>query len=335
MKKACLILVVIGGLLAGWIVLKSFSGSSNPSTYAQTATQVKRAAIANDQQGKSLADARKAFNTQINLGHIDNDPLERPPGALFSIVSYPSAVGALPAYLTRPPRGEGKHPAIVWITGGNANSIGDVWTPQPRDNDQTAAAFRDAGIVMMFPSLRGGNHNPGHEEGFYGEVDDVVAAADYLASLPYVDRNRIYLGGHSTGGVLALLTSENTARFRSVFAFGARSLGTDSPTYFDGIDLARLDPREVSLRAPALWLSSIRSPTFVIEGTGGNIDDLEYMRDHTTNSMVSFVRVEGADHFSVLGPATRVIAQKILEDTKASAHISLTSAELEGGLREK
>jgi dipeptidyl aminopeptidase/acylaminoacyl peptidase len=31
---------------------------------------------------------------------------------------------------------------------------------------------------------------------------------------------RIYLGGHSTGGTLALLVAESSDRFRSVFAFG-------------------------------------------------------------------------------------------------------------------
>jgi dipeptidyl aminopeptidase/acylaminoacyl peptidase len=61
---------------------------------------------------------------------------------------------------------------------------------------------------MMFPSLRGGNDNPGRHGGFYGEVDDVLAAHDYLSRQPYVDPKRIYPGGHSTGGTLALLTAE-------------------------------------------------------------------------------------------------------------------------------
>ena len=36
---------------------------------------------------------------------------------------------------------------------------------------------------MMFPSHRGGIDNPGQREGFFGEVDDILAA------LPYVDRD--------------------------------------------------------------------------------------------------------------------------------------------------
>ena len=135
-------------------------------------------------------------------------PPDQPPPKVFSLVRYKSPAGDLAAYLT-PDRGDGaKHPAIVWITGGDCNSIGDVWKDAPRKNDQTASAYRKAGIVLMFPSLRGGNDNPGRREGFLGEVDDVLAAADYVAAQPYVDPRRIYLGGHSTGGTLAMLVAE-------------------------------------------------------------------------------------------------------------------------------
>ena len=65
----------------------------------------------------------------------------------------------------------------------------------PRDNDQTAAAYRKAGIVLMFPSLRGGNDNPGHREGFLGEVEDVLAATEYLARQEYVDPTGALSGG--------------------------------------------------------------------------------------------------------------------------------------------
>ena len=73
---------------------------------------------------------------------------------------------------------------------------------------------------MMFPSLRGGNDNPGVREGFFGEVDDVLAAAEYLSKQAFVDPQRIYLGGHSTGGTLVLLVAECSGRFRAVFSFG-------------------------------------------------------------------------------------------------------------------
>ncbi|QRY79958.1 prolyl oligopeptidase family serine peptidase [Pseudomonas sp. PDNC002] len=284
-------------------------------------------------KSNALAQARKAFATQVNLGHLSNDPVEVPPDPSLKLITYPSAVGKLPAYLSADP-GDGKrHPAIIWITGGDANSIGDVWSQQPADNDQSASAYRAAGIITMYPSLRGGNSNPGHTEGFYGEVDDVIAAADFLAQQPYVDPQRIYLGGHSTGGVLTLLTAESSSRFRATFSFGPRAFGSGSPTFFSKVDLMKLAPQEIRLRAPILWLSSIKTPVFVIEGIEGMSYDLEQMRGASENPHVHFIRIAGADHFSGLGASNRVIARKVLEDTGPTSQISLSAEDIEKAMR--
>jgi dipeptidyl aminopeptidase/acylaminoacyl peptidase len=250
---------------------------------------------------------------------------------VFRLVKYSSPVGELSAYLTPDPGDGEKHPAIVWITGGDCNSIGELWEPAPRENDQTAAAYRTAGIIMMFPSLRGGNDNPGRREGFLGEVDDVLAAAEYLAAQSYVDPGRIYLGGHSTGGTLVMLVAEMTDRFRAVFAFGpvgdVRGYGGQFVYHQPGI-------REESiLRSPGYWLDSVRSPLFVIEGTGGNIDSLREMQGKATNPLVRFVTVTGVDHFAVLAPANEAIAAEILGDAGPTMGISLSDQKLKGGGR--
>ena len=46
-------------------------------------------------------------------------------------------------------------------------------------------------MVMLFPTLRGGNDNPGQREYFWSEVQDVAAAILQAAQLPYVDPARI------------------------------------------------------------------------------------------------------------------------------------------------
>ncbi len=127
---------------------------------------------------------------------------------------------------------------------------------------------------MMYPSLRGGNKNPGFIEGFYGEVDDVLGASEYLAKLDYVDPKRIYLGGHSTGGTLALLVAESTDRFRAVFAFGPVEDASDYGSKYLPFDIS--NRKEVDLRSPIKWLQAIRNPTFVFEGTErrSNIDSV-------------------------------------------------------------
>jgi acetyl esterase/lipase len=277
------------------------------------------------QQKLSLPEARAGFKPKLMPVSKGLDAAPEPPPAIFRKVYYDSPAGKLAAYVSQSADDGQKHPAIVWITGGDCNSIDDIWSPAPPSNDQTASAYRMAGIVMMFPSLRGGNDNPGVKETFLGEVDDVLAAADYLARQESVDPQRIYLGGHSTGGTLVLLVSECSDRFRAVFAFGAVSDVSHYPPELIPFDTS--NPREVELRSPGPWLSSIKSPTFVIEGTGGNYSSLQAMTRATTNPMVHFVTVTGADHFSVLAPTNDLIAGKILADKGATSNISLTSEE--------
>jgi dipeptidyl aminopeptidase/acylaminoacyl peptidase len=277
----------------------------------------------------SLTQARTGFKTQVTAPKIAGEAAETAPPAIFATVKYPAPAGSLTAYVSPNPKDGKKHPAIVWITGGDCNSIGDVWSPATPDNDQTAAAFRKAGIVMMFPSLRGGNNNPGVKEGFLGEVDDVLAATKWLEKQPYVDSKRIYLGGHSTGGTLAMLVAESSPRFRATFAFGpvddVAGYGADSGFLPFNIS----NEQEVKLRSPGYWLDSIKSPVWVIEGTSeGNIDAVQTMKNASSNPNAHFLTVQGADHFSVLAPTNRLLAQKILSDSGETTNISLTDDEL-------
>jgi len=280
-------------------------------------------------EAPDLAAAKAKYRTVIHFPSPSPTPVAKPPINLFSIVNYPSAVGDLAAYLTPDPGDGKKHPAIVWLTGGETNTIGDVWTPEDRDNDQSAAAYRQAGIVMMFPSLRGGNLNPGKQEGLYGEVDDVLAAADYLAALPYVDPARIYLGGHSTGGSLACLTAETRGdRFRAVFASGPVHDVSIYGDWFIPYDFTALPSLERTLRAPVEWLSSVKGRLFIVEGDGGNIGALRLMKARNTNANITFVEVPNATHFSVLAPLNDVLAAKIIADTSGALPFTLSSEEV-------
>jgi dipeptidyl aminopeptidase/acylaminoacyl peptidase len=279
-------------------------------------------------QLSSLFEARQGFKTTLRPQENPKQPVEQAPADIFQTIKYTASVGELAAYLSPNPKDGKKHPAIIWITGGDCNSIGDVWSPAPRSNDQTAAAFRQAGIVMMFPSLRGGNDNAGVKEGFLGEVDDVLAALDYLQKLDFVDPKQIYLGGHSTGGTLALLVAEYSNRFRAVFSFGPVEdvSGYGANSGFLPFDTSI--PKEVELRSPIKWLSSIKSPVWVFEGTEGNIDSLKAMAKASSNPNVHFIEIKNTSHFATLAPINERIAKKILQDTGAASNISFTEDEV-------
>lgn len=278
-------------------------------------------------QGASLVEARKGFQSKLVRRSNSKDPVENPPENVFQLVRYDSAVGKLPAYLTPDPKDGKKHPAIIWITGGDSNTIDNVWNPAAEHNDQTAAAYRKAGLVMMFPSLRGGNDNPGQRESFLGEVDDVIAAHQFLAKQSYVDPSRIYLGGHSTGGTLVMLVAACTDKFRGVFSFGpASDVSGYGPEYLH-FDYA--DKKEVELRSPGRWVASIQCPTFVFEGhLNGNVEDLLAMQGDNKNPKVQFFTVRGANHFSVLGKTNKHIAEKILRDEGPTCNLTFTAAEV-------
>src|SRR5262249_45093697 len=168
-----------------------------------------------------LREEAKGFNAKLMRKGANGHPHPKPPPNLFRIFQFESAVGKLGAYLTLDPNDGKKHPAIVWITGGDCSTIDEsLWQNSPVANDQTARQYRDARIVTMFPTQRGGNQNPGFHEGFFGEVDDIVSAAEFLATQDFVDPQRIYLGGHSSGATMVLLAAECSARFRAVFSIG-------------------------------------------------------------------------------------------------------------------
>ena len=274
----------------------------------------------------TLAEARKGF-TSRSTGQRANEPVPEPPAKVFRKVKYDSPAGQLAAYIT-PSLGDGKkYPAIIWITGGDCNSIGDVWSLTPAANDQSARQYRNAGIVMMFPSLRGGNDNPGTKEGYYGEVDDVIAAAEFLAKQDYVDPKRIYLGGHSTGGTLVMLVAASSDKFRAVFSFGPVEDMNHYDREYTPFDTS--NRRDLELRSPGRWLHSIQSPTFVFEGDASpNVRDLRAMAGASSNPKAHFYPVRGVDHFSILAPMNRFLAQKILKDDGPQTNLAFTEDEV-------
>ena len=311
------------GVYAGWMKQKRKDDAVHPWTQFQPHAS---AATSNKM---SLSQARLNFTTKLVRHEAEHSPDPPPPPKLFRAVRYDSPAGKLAAYISQPAKDGQKHPAIVWIVGGFSNSVGDTpWEPASPDNDQSASAFWKAGIVTMYPSFRGGADNPGYKESFYGEVDDVIAAADYLAKQDYVDPNRIYLGGHSTGGTMALLAAECSGRFRAVFAFGP----ADDVGGYGAADLMfdTTNDKEFDLRAPKLWLNSVQNPTFVFEGTShpSNADALRIMERASTNAKIHFYTVPGFSHFSILAPATRLLATKILSDDGPASNIAFTNAEL-------
>jgi len=283
-----------------------------------------------------LAAERKDFQTKIVADTLQPDgAAETPPAGIFRSVHYPSSVGPLVAYVTPDPQDGKKHPAVLWAHGGYGGIGSFLWQRQAPNNDQSARAFREAGLVLMAPSWRGENDNPGRFEMFYGEVDDLLAAREYLAQLPYVDPARIYLAGHSTGGTMALLAAEKGQGFRAVFSLGGvadleRRLAAGSTQAAPPFD--QRSPRELRLRSAIYFLSGLKSPTFYFEGkdqwTGQDASRMRAPAKQLHAPLQIFL-IPGADHFEIVLPVTRLIAAKIAQDNGSTAAIAFSQAEVE------
>ena len=295
-----------------------------------------RSNITGQQRGaeeRTFFEEHNAFETNLVELWNDQSDIPLPPKGVFELDYYDSKVGELAAYISSDPEDGEKHPLIIWIVGGWGYGISEIpWSYPDWEDDQTGSAFREAGVLMMYPSFRGANGNPGNFETLFGEIDDIAAAYEYAASLPYVDSERIYLGGHSTGGTRALLVSAYTDKFRAVFSFGpVDNVKYHNKTQFT-FDTKNND--EYKMRSPIFWLEDIRRPTFVIEGEGGNAGNIRAIDKASKNDSLFCYIIDDADHFDVLAPLTRVIADKILEDTGTECNIVLTKDELQEAMQQ-
>jgi dipeptidyl aminopeptidase/acylaminoacyl peptidase len=207
-------------------------------------------------QTEDYAEARKKFKTKLlqeKASPQQWEGVEPPPGV--TEMEYLSGDLRLKAWVSSPPEGGGKKPAVLFLYDGFAFGEDD-W-------DQ-AKPFRDADYVVMVPMLRGQNGLPGSFSLLYNEVDDVLAAAGALEKLPYVDGKRLYVAGPGTGGTLALLTAMTSPRFRAAASF---SSPPDLPRWADDrpvsalfIPFDRNDDKELQMRSPLAFPASFKCP---------------------------------------------------------------------------
>jgi len=160
--------------------------------------------------------------TQAALTHV-NDPLFD--ASTMGSVSERFTTSAdglkLQAWVVRPPGFDPskKYPAVLLVHGGPQGAWTDSWSY--RWNPQVWAAY---GYVVYTANPRG---STGWGQKFVDEIsgdwggkafDDLMRQADDLASMPYVDRERIAAAGASYGGYMVDWIAGHTDRFRCLIS---------------------------------------------------------------------------------------------------------------------
>jgi len=231
---------------------------------------------------------RGTFRTKLRY----HGPSPQPPHVIPALpadaeeISFRSGALTLRAWIGKPPSPKARVPVVVFLHGGFAFGSDDYDMARP---------FMNAGYAIVTPILRGEDGLPGEYSFFYNEVDDAIAAATHIRTLPWADPDHIYLAGHSVGGTLTMLAAQASPMFRAVASFSGSSdqiafaMGDPGIVPFDIHDLTELE-----MRSPMAYAHSFKSPTRLFFGAS-----------------------EGFFHVST--PQTAALAQKVGLDVEAVA----------------
>lgn len=181
------------------------------------------------------------------------------------------------SFLVKPPafNAAKQYPVLFLIHGGPQGAWGESWSY--RWNPQVFAA---AGYVVIMPNPSG---SIGYGQKFTDAVSndwggaayrDIMATADDVATLPYVDRDRMTAAGASYGGYMIDWILGHTNRFKALVShagpFDLRSeAGTTEELWFVKWEFKGL-PWERGANydqwSPNMFVSNFRTPTLVTQG---------------------------------------------------------------------
>lgn len=231
-------------------------------------------------------------------------------------VSYENDGLTIHSYLFRPagPPPPGGHPAIVWVHGGPSSQFEDGWR---RHSD--AQYFIKHGFAVLAPNIRGSSgFGREHEEANNGcwarcDLDDVVAGARYLGTLPDINGDRIAVTGVSYGAYLSFAAGtfapdafRAAVPLREGYANRIQLVERESPLANINMyqyELGLLaENRETFRRAsPTLFAQDVGVPMLIIAGEG----DVQ-MRAFATEAARYYKPVTYERYQDVAGRAARL-----------------------------
>lgn len=168
-----------------------------------------------------------------------------------------------------------KYPLLLYVHGGPHAQYGNAFFHE----FQYHAA---RGYIVLYTNPRG---STGREEHFasvirgdWGHLDfqDVMAAADYATTLPYVDPQRLAIAGGSYGGYMTNWVIGQTERFKCAITdrsvvnllsdFGTCDFPGTIDGYWAGDAWERTEPRWN--QSPLKYVQKIKTPLLIIHSEG-------------------------------------------------------------------
>jgi dipeptidyl aminopeptidase/acylaminoacyl peptidase len=207
------------------------------------------------------------------LAELDMNPAE--------FVSTKGALGAeIESLLVKPPGFDPskKYPGLELVHGGPQSDWNDTWGYR-----WNAQIFASQGYVVMMTNFHG---SIGYGQKFVEEISgdwggapyqDLMATANQLESLPYVDKTRLGAAGASFGGYMIDWMAGHTNRFKVLVShdgvYDNRSMyGETEELWFDEWEFKGLpwEKDAAALRekwSPSNFVQNIQTPMLIIQGS--------------------------------------------------------------------
>jgi dienelactone hydrolase len=183
----------------------------------------------------------------------------------YSEVFYSSGSLRIEAYLYRP-AGAGPFPVIIYNHGSR-----DGYERAERPFEYIGSLLTAAGYAVLVPERRGYGKSDGetfrdevgadHGARFIGrlkaESDDVLAAIEYLKTVPSVDMSRVGMMGWSFGGIVSVFAASRSERIFAVVDQAGGSL-----SWSRSRELQSALPRAAAgIRVPILCMAAANDAT--------------------------------------------------------------------------
>ena len=242
---------------------------------------------------------RKLFKTNLTKREKSPQTSEKlkDVNGTIKLVFYESAGRKLKGLLDTTNIEKGKpKPAIVYLHGGFSLGYADVTDCKP---------FTDAGYVVFAPSYRGENGNSGYFELMLGEVDDANEAIKWLAKQDFINKDSIFVFGHSIGGGIALSLSlhPDAPINKSGSSAGVYDVGTLKSWEGDGyVPFDYNKEEEAAYRLPIYSLQYMVRPHQMYIGKDDDFEPTKsFVKELYPNKSIkmNLIEVEG-NHFSSL-----------------------------------
>ena len=222
--------------------------------------------------------AESGGGAPVALTHL-NDPLLAPYGLMpleeFWVDGADKA--RVQSFVVKPPNFDPsrKYPVLFLIHGGPEGEWGESWSY--RWNAQVMAG---AGYLVVMPNPRG---SVGYGQKFTEEIrddwggkpyEDIMAAVEHVAALPYADPDRMAAAGGSYGGYMIDWILGHTQRFKVLVShagvYDLRSMfGATEELWFPIWEFNGTpwdNPDSYAKWSPSNFVKDFHTPTLVIDG---------------------------------------------------------------------